>query len=68
MDLTREQRWILANQYRILERLYPNEAECHAKAREVLENGYEFNYDWIAQHISKMTSAGLLLRAPYPKD
>jgi uncharacterized protein len=55
MELSREQRWILANQYRILEKLYPEEAEYHARAREVLENGYELNYDWIAPQIAERT-------------
>jgi len=55
MNLSREQRWMLANQYRILERLYPDEAEYYAQAREVLERGYELNYDWIAPHILERT-------------
>lgn len=44
---------MLSNQYRILEKLYPEEAEHHARAREVLEDGYELNYDWIAEHIAE---------------
>ncbi len=40
---------------RILEKLYPEEAEHHARAREVLEDGYELNYDWIAEHIAERT-------------
>jgi uncharacterized protein YfbU (UPF0304 family) len=52
MKLTRAERWILSNQCRILEVLYPEEAEDFQKAREVIEAGYELNYDWITQHIS----------------
>jgi uncharacterized protein YfbU (UPF0304 family) len=52
MKLTRAERWILSNQFRILEALYPDEAESFQKAREVVEEGYELNYDWITQHIS----------------
>jgi uncharacterized protein len=55
MDLSREQRWMLANQYRILERLDPEEEEYYARAREVLENGFELNYDWISDHIYEQT-------------
>jgi uncharacterized protein YfbU (UPF0304 family) len=55
MKLSREQRWMLANQYQILEKLYPEEAELHSKAREVLENGFELNYDWIAEHVYEDT-------------
>jgi uncharacterized protein len=53
MKLTRTERWILANQYSILEKLYPDEAEYYAKCRRVLENGYEFHYDEISQNIYK---------------
>lgn len=49
MKLTRAERWILANQYRILEALYPSDG--YDKAREVLECGYELHYDWISEHI-----------------
>lgn len=51
MRLSRTERWILASQYRILEALYPDEAESLARDREVLERGYELNYDWISEHI-----------------
>src|SRR4028119_2336162 len=52
MKLTRAERWILSNQFHILEALYPDEAETFQKAREVVEAGYELNYDWITEHIS----------------
>ncbi|SRR6266516_3680182 len=53
MKLTKIERWILANQYNILEKLYPDEKEYYSKCREILENGYEYHYDEISQHIYK---------------
>ncbi|MBV9958193.1 MAG: YfbU family protein [Acidobacteria bacterium] len=53
MKLSRTERWILSNQFRILEALYPNEAEDFADAREIVERGYELHYDWITQYISE---------------
>src|SRR5437868_5720806 len=44
MKLTYVERWTLANQYRILEALYPDEAKHHQYARTVLEEGYELHY------------------------
>jgi uncharacterized protein len=55
MELTREQRWILANQYRILELLDPESADHYALARTVLERGYESEYDSYAEHIYQET-------------
>ncbi|MEK6299699.1 MAG: YfbU family protein [Acidobacteriota bacterium] len=46
MKLSRIERWVLSNQYKILERLYPEESSGYAEAREALERGYELNYDW----------------------
>lgn len=57
MKLSREQRWMLANQYLILEKLYPEDAEHYARVREVLEEGFELNYDWIIPHIAERTMA-----------
>src|SRR3954468_5735854 len=51
LKLTRTERWILANQYRILEALYPDEAKRLAEYREAIEHGYELHYDWIAHSI-----------------
>ena len=45
MKLTPAERWILANQYRILERLEPKKKDEHKDARTVMENGYELDYD-----------------------
>ena len=42
---------ILANQYRILGNMYPDEQEHCEKVREILESGYTLNYSWIADHV-----------------
>ena len=44
MEVTRVERWILSNQYRILEHLDPDNAEKHAKAHTILTNGFELEY------------------------
>jgi uncharacterized protein YfbU (UPF0304 family) len=51
MPLSRVDRWVLSNQYRILEKLDPDEADYHREAREALDSGYELHYEWLAQHI-----------------
>lgn len=45
------ERYLISNQLRILEALYPNDAEGLAVTREALERGYEILYDWDTQHI-----------------
>ena len=51
MRLSRTERWMLSNQYRILERLDEENAEDHRHAREALERGYELLYSWICEHV-----------------
>lgn len=51
MKLSRVERWILANQCRILEKLYPDEAQRYAKDRQALAGGYELHYGWLAEGI-----------------
>jgi uncharacterized protein len=51
MKLSRVERWILANQYLIMEKVEPDEAAYYAKAREAIQDGYEFEYDQLAQGI-----------------
>lgn len=48
---TKLQRYMLVNQLRILEALYPDEASALAVQREVLERGYEMLYSWGLDHI-----------------
>ncbi len=51
MNLSRTERWVLAQQYQILEALYPGSAGDFRSSREVLERGYELEYEWICEHI-----------------
>lgn len=50
-SLTRLQRLFLSNQYRILEALYPDQADDYAVRREAIELGYELLYDWDVEYI-----------------
>ena len=51
LKLTRTERWILVNQYRILEALYPKEARDFARDRYALEHGFEGEYPDIIPNI-----------------
>jgi uncharacterized protein YfbU (UPF0304 family) len=51
VKLTRTERWILSNQYRILESIRPQDGDHYRDARTALENGYELHYHEIAEHI-----------------
>jgi uncharacterized protein YfbU (UPF0304 family) len=51
VKLTTVERLILANQYRILETVCPDEAEYFAEAREVVEQGYEGYYFHLLRRI-----------------
>jgi uncharacterized protein len=54
LTLTRIERLILANQYRILEALSPadsNQGKDYVSRRIALERGYEYEYDSLAEHI-----------------
>lgn len=48
---TREERYRLSNQLRILEALYPDEADEFAVTREIIERGYEMMYSWHLDNI-----------------
>lgn len=45
MELSKKDRLILANQYRIMEKLQPELAAVFAAARHAVEGGYELHYD-----------------------
>ena len=51
MKLSRLDRMILSNQYRILEALYPHQADEYSRAREAIESGYTFEYERLIEHI-----------------
>lgn len=52
MKLSRAERLVLSNQYRILEALYPAERPALAAAREAVERGFELHYGRIAEHVA----------------
>jgi hypothetical protein len=49
--LTRAERKILANQYLILEKIDPDNADWYVEAREILNNGYEADYEDVLQDV-----------------
>lgn len=51
MEFSRKERIILCNQYLILEKLYPEDAEGYAQTRKALECGYVLHYSDLAQNI-----------------
>jgi uncharacterized protein YfbU (UPF0304 family) len=51
VKLTKVERWILANQYKILEQVDPDNVEHYQTMQELLEKGYETEYRWKTQHI-----------------
>lgn len=53
MELTQRDRLLLANQYRILEKLYPGEADHFANARKAVEQGYVLEYKTLVEHLWK---------------
>ncbi len=55
MTMTKFDRLVLANQFAILEKLDPKEAEWYAQSRDVLESGYELMYGAVFRSISDDT-------------
>jgi len=53
MELSKTDRWILSNQYKILEQVHSERAESYATKRKALEEGHEIVYSWISEHISE---------------
>ena len=51
MALSHTERWILSNQFRILQLLDKDEAEYYAKAKEAIDSGYELEYACLSQYI-----------------
>ena len=51
MKLSRVERWMLSNQYRVLGLLDPKEAEGYAQLREALERGFEAEYESACEHV-----------------
>jgi uncharacterized protein YfbU (UPF0304 family) len=53
MKLSRIERWTLANQYRILAALYPQQAALYNDYAVALERGYASVIDRLAQHVMR---------------
>jgi len=53
MKLTRLERWVISNQLKMLEALYPDDVEFYAQKRKAIECGYEMHYSWACEHIYK---------------
>lgn len=49
--LSKKDRMVFINQFRILEKLYPEESEYFAKHRIALEHGYALHYEWLYEHL-----------------
>lgn len=47
MNLSKYQRMVLINQFRILSKLYPDEARDYENKIKVLEFGFSRNYEWL---------------------
>lgn len=51
MELTKIERLILMNQYRILAKLYPEEEKDCEIAIKILANGYKYNYSSLFRYM-----------------
>ncbi|MBN4078350.1 YfbU family protein [Nitrospina gracilis] len=51
MELSKKERFIIANQLKILEKLYPDEADSYATDRKAVEYGFALHYPWVMEHI-----------------
>ena len=49
MDLSMKDRLIIANQLKILEKLYPEEAKDYSNGRKAIEEGYKSHYSWLTE-------------------
>lgn len=50
MKLDIKDRLIISNQLKILEKLYPEEANYYSKHRTAIEQGYQLHYPWLVEH------------------
>jgi hypothetical protein len=48
-NLNIKDRLIIANQLKILEKLYPEEAESYSTQRKAIEKGYKLHYSWLTE-------------------
>ncbi len=59
MEFTKKERFMIANQFRILELLEPAQAQEYAKTREIFEEGYENECEWAMEHIDSGLSSDI---------
>lgn len=57
MELSKLERLNLINQFLMLEKLYPEEADYYAQHRKALEGGYKLHYQWIFDHLDDEVSS-----------
>jgi uncharacterized protein YfbU (UPF0304 family) len=55
MKLSRLDRTTLANQFKILQKLYPDETDIYKKFQEIVEYGYEAHYPELFQTVNEQT-------------
>jgi len=53
MEITKKDRLILINQFLILEKLYPEEADYYENHRIALQQGFKLHYPWIVENLSE---------------
>jgi hypothetical protein len=53
MDLSEKDRWMIANQLKILEKLYPEEAKNYSVQRKAIERGYKLHYLGLTEYFEK---------------
>lgn len=53
MKLSKLERLLLSNQYRILEALYPDDAEYYENNRKAVEEGFELHYSDLLEGLSE---------------
>lgn len=51
MELSKKERLSLINQFLILEKLYPDEANYYEQHRIALQQGFQLHYKWILENI-----------------
>ena len=49
MYLSIKERLIIANQLKILEKLYPEEAKGYSEHRKAIEHGFKLHYSWLTE-------------------
>lgn len=53
MPWTVKDRFLISNQLKILEKLYPDEAHTYQIHRKAVEHGFVFHYSWMIEHLKE---------------